>query len=83
MFLMKESKTKRFSDTAAVHLRRITNPTFTEGDCVVESVARLAFGIRAYARKKKNDANMTDLRQLTDIAEQLTEQSRQSAASPV
>ena len=53
MFLIKESKTKWLSDTAAVHLRRIINPTFTKRDCVVESVAQLAFDIGANAGKKK------------------------------
>ena len=51
MFLMEKSKTKSLSDTAAVHLRRITDPTFTEGDCVIESVAQLASDIGAYAKK--------------------------------
>ena len=83
MFLMKESKTRRLSDTAAVHLRRITDPTLTIGHRVIQSMARLASDIGAFAGKKKNDANMNDLRQLAEIGQQLAEQGRNAAELPV
>ena len=83
MFLMKESKTKRLSDTAAMHLRRITDPTLTIGDRVIQSMARLASDIGAFAGKKKNDANMNDLRQLAKIGQRLAEQGINKAAPPV
>ena len=80
---MKESKTKRLSDTAAMHLRRITDPTLTIGDRVIQSIARLASDIGVFAGKKKNDANMNDLRQLAEIGQRLAEQGRNAAESPV
>ena len=80
---MKESKTKQLCDTAVVQLRRITDPTFTVGDRVVQSMAQLASDIEKYAGKKKNDANMNDLRQLAKIGQRLAKRSRNNAGSPV
>ena len=82
MFLMKETKAKRLSDTAAMLLRRITDPTLTVGDPVIQSMARLASDIGMFAGKKNNDANMNDLRQLAEIGKRLAAQSGNSAASP-
>ena len=80
---MKESKTKQLSDTAIVHARHITDPTATQGDCVVQSVTRLSADIGAFVGKEKNDANINYLRQLDDITQQFVEHNKRNAASPV
>ena len=58
MYLMKNSKTKRLSDTAVIHTKNITNPVVTHGDRIVHAAERLAESIGALASKKKNDANI-------------------------
>ena len=85
MFLMKNSKTKRPSDTAVIHTKNITNPVVTHGDRVVQAAERLAESIGALAgkkqndAKKKNDANMEDLRKLAEATKSLADRNRSSA----
>ena len=48
VFLMKESKTKRLSDTSVVHTKGITNSRVTHGDRVVQSATWLAVDIGSF-----------------------------------
>ena len=66
-----------------VHTKGITDPKVTHGDRVVQSAAQLAADIGSFVgQNRKNDANMNDLKELTEITQRLAERNKSKAALP-
>ncbi|EJK62784.1 hypothetical protein THAOC_16590 [Thalassiosira oceanica] len=80
MFLMKETKTQRLSDTAMLRSKHLTAPPVTHGDRVVQAAAQLSATVGSFVGKRsRTNENLTDLTSLAEITQRLVERNKENS----